>query len=221
MKILFIGDSITDANRDRRNYHCLGDGYVRRVAEILTESFPENDFEFINMGISANRTGQLFDRIHYDAVSLAPDITVILIGINDVLRRYKKGESHIETSDEQIELNYKGILTQISKYTDSKIITMSPFFLDPKNNSSFPLDTESCDGIRRDLERLSPIIVALAKKYADAHIQLDTLFDSALKAQPYPQYYSADGVHPNSNGAELMAGICADIISKILKKEEC
>ena len=57
MRILFIGDSITDAGRDRRNYHDLGSGYARCAAEILKAEFPQKDLEFINMGISANRTG--------------------------------------------------------------------------------------------------------------------------------------------------------------------
>lgn len=217
MKILFIGDSITDADRDRRNYHHLGDGYVRRVAELLTCKMSEMEFEFINMGISANRTGQLFDRIHYDAVALAPDVTVILIGINDILRRYKKGESHIETSDEQMELNYRSILEQIRKYTASKIIIMSPFFLDPKSNSSFPLDTEGCDCIRRDVKKAADIIRALGCKYADDFIPLNILFDDAMKKQPTPQYYSSDGVHPNGNGADLIAQRCAESIIKLLK----
>ena len=62
MRILFTGDSITDAGRDRRDYHDLGHGYVNYVADLLRTEMPNTDFEFINTGISANRTGQLFDR---------------------------------------------------------------------------------------------------------------------------------------------------------------
>ena len=36
-----------------------------------------------------------------------------------------------------------------------------------------------------------------------AELELLT-FEDALKAQPEPQYYSADGVHPNANGAEFI-----------------
>ena len=35
MKILFTGDSITDAGRDRRNYHDLGNGYASGAARLL------------------------------------------------------------------------------------------------------------------------------------------------------------------------------------------
>ena len=67
MKIVFQGDSITDAGRDKRNYHHMGNGYPKYTAEILTEQFPEVEFEFINQGISGNRTCQLFDRFYPDA----------------------------------------------------------------------------------------------------------------------------------------------------------
>ena len=39
---------------------------------------------------------------------------------------------------------------------------------------------------------------------ADAYIPLDELFAQALKTQPEPKFYSADGVHPNANGAEFI-----------------
>ncbi|MBQ3228131.1 MAG: GDSL family lipase, partial [Clostridia bacterium] len=61
MKIVFQGDSITDAGRDKRNYHQLGAGYPKFAAEYISESFPDADIEFINLGISGNRTDQLFD----------------------------------------------------------------------------------------------------------------------------------------------------------------
>ena len=216
MRVLFIGDSITDAGRDRRNFHDLGDGYARRAAEILTSEFPNNDFEFINMGISANRTGQLFDRIYHDAVSLSPDIVVILIGINDIGRRYKKGESHIETSDEQIELNLRSILDQLRKYTRAKILMMSPYILDAKINKLFPLDTENGEYMRRDLERLMPVFESLAEQYSHEYIPLGKLFAEALATQPSPMYYSADGIHPNEKGAEFIGRLCAEKLAVLI-----
>lgn len=220
MRILFIGDSITDAGRDRRNYHDLGNGYARHAAEILKAEFPQKDLEFINMGISANRTGQLFDRIYHDAVELSPDVVVLLIGINDIGRRYKKGESHIETSDEQIEVNYRSILTQLKKYTGAKILMMSPYILDAKINKLFPLDTEDGENMRRDLYRILPVIKELADRYADGYIDLTEHFGEALKTQPEPLYYSADGIHPNEKGAELIGELCAQKLTSIIENLE-
>ena len=35
MRILFQGDSITDAGRDKRNYYNLGNGYPKYAAELI------------------------------------------------------------------------------------------------------------------------------------------------------------------------------------------
>ncbi|MBR6708416.1 MAG: hypothetical protein IKL84_01920 [Clostridia bacterium] len=96
MRILFQGDSITDAGRDRRNYFDLGWGYPRYAAEHLRALFPEKELEFIDLGISGNRTDQLFDRLYPDAIALNPDIISILIGVNDVWHRY--GANRIATT---------------------------------------------------------------------------------------------------------------------------
>ena len=45
MKILFQGDSITDAGRDKRNYHDLGAGYPKYAAENIIAAHPDVDFE--------------------------------------------------------------------------------------------------------------------------------------------------------------------------------
>ena len=128
MKILFQGDSITDAARDKRNYHNMGNGYAKYAVEYITAAHPDTEFEFINLGISGNRTSQLFDRFYGDGIAFQPDIISILIGINDIWHRY--GSSPISTSDEQIALNYRMILKQIREKTNAKIIMLSPFLLD-------------------------------------------------------------------------------------------
>ena len=87
VRLLFQGDSITDAGRDKRDFHDLGNGYPKYAAELLKESNPEINFDFINLGISGNRTGQLFDRLYPDAIALQPDVISILIGINDIWHR--------------------------------------------------------------------------------------------------------------------------------------
>ena len=83
IKILFQGDSITDAGRDKRNYHNMGLGYPKFVVEMLSAKYPDVDFEFINFGISGNRTHELFDRLYADCICFQPDVVSILIGVND------------------------------------------------------------------------------------------------------------------------------------------
>ena len=56
MKILFQGDSITDAGRDRSNIHDLGRGYPKYTAEKIKAAYPDADIEFIDLGISGYLT---------------------------------------------------------------------------------------------------------------------------------------------------------------------
>ena len=205
MKILFQGDSITDAGRDKRNYHDLGQGYPKYAAEYIKAANPDVDFEFINFGISGNRTSQLFDRLYTDAIAFQPDIISILIGVNDIWHRH----SHkILTTDEQFALNYRCILKRLKNETNAKIVMLAPF----------ALDAEDKDYIHKDLETILPIVRDLAKEFADVYIPLDEKFAEALPTQPQPLYYSADGVHPNDNGREFIGKLYAEAVEPIIKE---
>ena len=81
MKILFQGDSITDAGRDRADVHNLGHGYPFYAAELIKEKYPDVEFEFINQGISGNRAENLLARWETDAIEHNPDIISILIAV--------------------------------------------------------------------------------------------------------------------------------------------
>lgn len=206
IKIVFQGDSITDAGRDKRNYHDVGPGYPKYAVQHMVAANPDVEFEFINQGISGNRTSQLFDRFYSDALAFDPDIISILIGINDIWHRYGGGK--IATTDAQLELNYRSILERIRRESKAKIMMLSPFLL----------DKEPFDGMREDVERALPIIRRLAEEYADVYVPLDKHFEEALKTQPEALYYSADGVHPNDNGRAFIGKIYADAIDPLIKQ---
>ena len=203
MKILFQGDSITDAGRDRRNYHDVGPGYPKYAKELIVSEFPDVDFEFFNFGISGNRTGQLFDRLYQDGIAFQPDIFSILLGINDIWHRHS---SNIATTYEQIEVNYRSILERVKNETDAKIVILAPFTLDaPKAASA-----------HEERRELVAIVKKLADKYADAYIPLDEVFDEAIKSQPEPLYYSDDGFHPNENGRALIGALYAEAVNPLI-----
>ena len=209
IKLLFQGDSITDAGRDKRNYHDMGKGYPKYAAELMADGHSDVEFEFINFGIGGNRTCQLFDRLYKDGIEFQPDVISILIGINDIWHRY--GGERIATTDAQIETNYRAILERIKRETNAKIIILAPYVLD--------YDNETRQAMRRDLETVLPIIRSLADEFADAYIPLDEIFAEAMKTQPEPLYYSGDGVHPNENGSrfigEQYAKYAAPIIAEL------
>ena len=204
IKILFQGDSITDAGRNRDDIHDLGTGYPKYTAELIAKAYPDVEFEFIDLGISGNRTDQLFDRMYEDMILIEPDIVSILICINDVWHRH----SHcIETTEAQIAANYRAILERLKRQSNAKIVILAPFLLDDEDKESW----------RVELDTILPIVRTLADEFADVYVPLDEHFAEALKTQPEPRYYSPDGVHPNVNGAKFIAELYTKAVKELIK----
>ncbi len=208
LTIVFQGDSITDAGRNKADGTDIGPGYVKYASEAIAAAFPDVEFTFINRGINANRTCQLFDRLYPDALIYKPDIISVLIGVNDLWHRYEDS-IRIETSDAQLALNYRSILESIRRNSGAKIVMLTPYVLD---NDDYPLSN-----VKEDLKTALPIIKGLASEFADAFIPLDEHFEKALETQPAPRFYSADGVHPNDEGRKFIGKLYAEAVIPLIK----
>ena len=204
MKILFQGDSVTDAGRDRSDPHDMGNGYPRFASAMIQDSFPDTEFEFIDLGISGNRTEHLVERMEADFIEIQPDIVSILIGVNDVWHHY--AFEYVETTDEQLESNYRTLLDAIKSRTNARILMIQPFLLETVD----PAKQELCE----ELARKQAIVKRLADEYADAYLPLDEVLHSMTEEEP--AYYAADGVHPTPDGAcrigEAYLGAIAPLI---------
>ena len=204
MKILFQGDSVTDAGRDRSDPHDMGNGYPRFASAMIQDSYPDIDFEFVNLGISGNRTEHLVERMEADFIEIQPDIVSILIGVNDVWHHY--AFEYVETTDEQFESNYRTLLDAIKSRTNARILMIQPFLLETVD----PAKQELCE----ELARKQAIVKKLADEYADAYLPLDEVLHSMTEEEP--AYYAADGVHPTPDGAccigEAYLGAIAPLI---------
>ena len=86
-KIVFIGDSITDANR-RGTDAPYGSGYVSMVRNLILARYPELRLTFVNRGVGGDTTRNLADRWEQDVVAEHPDWLSVKIGINDVWRAF-------------------------------------------------------------------------------------------------------------------------------------
>ena len=204
MKILFQGDSVTDAGRDRSDPHDMGNGYPRFASAMIQDSFPDTEFEFIDLGISGNRTEHLVERMEADFIEIQPDIVSILIGVNDVWHHY--AFEYVETTDEQFESNYRTLLEGLKSRTTARILMIQPFLLETVD----PAKQELCE----ELVRKQAIVKRLADEYADAYLPLDEVLHSMTEEEP--AYYAADGVHPTPDGAccigEAYLGAIAPLI---------
>lgn len=204
MKLLFQGDSITDADRDRNDPHELGNGYPKYAAKFLKEKLSEKDIEFIDLGISGNQTIDLVNRLQSDFVDIQPDVVSILIGVNDTWHRAEKREW---LSDEKFEENYRTVLEAIKTKTNAKIVMLEQFLLPAEDKLFF----------REDLDPKIQITRKLAREYADIFIPLDGLLASHICHEDW-QEISADGVHPTyGRGAEVIGRIYADYVAELIK----
>ena len=212
MKILFQGDSVTDAGRDRNDPSDMGNGYPRYASAMIQDSYPDIDFEFVNLGISGNRTEHLVARLESDFIEIQPDIVSILIGVNDVWHHY--AFEFVETTDEQFEANYRCVLDAIKSRTNARILMIQPFLLETVD----PAKQELCE----ELVRKQTIIEKLAAEYADGYLALDTVLHTETDEEP--AYYSADGVHPTPDGAcyigEAYLRAIAPLIELLSKEED-
>lgn len=203
MKILFQGDSITDAGRNRDDIHDLGGGYPKFAAKYMKEAFPDVDFEFIDLGISGNQTKDLVDRLESDFIDIQPDIVSIMIGINDTWH-HAGDKSWIP--NEVFEARYRTVLEKIKTQTNAKIMIIEPFLV--------PVADKEC--FREDLDPKIQIIRRLAREYADVYLPTDGLLAAAYIGHE-PTEYAGDGVHPSAMGAEFIGKLYCEYVAPLIK----
>ncbi len=204
IKLLFQGDSITDAGRDRNNPHDLGQGYPKYAAAILKENYPEVDFEFIDLGISGDQTKDLVARLQSDFIDVQPDVVSIMIGVNDT---WHHAADRSWIPNEVFEERYRTVLKAIKEKTNAKIMIIEPFLIPVEDKLFF----------REDLAPKIEIIRKLAREYADAYLPTDGLLQSAFIGDD-PLSYAADGVHPTAKGAAYIGELYDLYVSDILEE---
>ena len=125
-KIIFLGDSITDAS------HCflenpLGNGYVNMVAEKLNDSDGgRKKYDIMNRGHDGFTIHGVKRILEKECILKRPDVVSILIGCNDVGVMMNTGKS---LEEQQFEACYEAIVKEITEQSDAKLICMSPFIV--------------------------------------------------------------------------------------------
>lgn len=202
MRLLFQGDSITDAGRNREDLHDLGHGYPLYAAKFIKEAFPEADIEFIDKGISGNQTKDLVARLDEDFVDLQPDLVSIMIGVNDTW--HHSGEKDW-IPNEVFEERYRTVLEALKTKTNAKIVIIEPFLIPVEDKLFF----------REDLDPKIQVIRKLAREYADVYIPTDGLLASAYIGND-PLVFAQDGVHPTAFGAEFIGKMYLDYTKELI-----
>ncbi|MBR1868306.1 MAG: SGNH/GDSL hydrolase family protein [Clostridia bacterium] len=198
MKILFLGDSITDMHRDKTvddgSVFGYGSGYVFCVAASLYGQDPSK-YTVINKGISGNRVVDLYARIKADVWNYEPDVLSILIGINDIWHELDRGDGVDLARFEKV---YDMLLADtMERFPDMKIILVEPFVL--KGSA-----TEEEFGEFTKTYEYAKAVARIAEKRGVYLLPMQRKFDEASEKYGVEPYLF-DGVHPGVAGAALIA----------------
>jgi len=184
--VLFIGDSITDADRNSSASAPFGFGYVNFVAQFLLGKYPTYNLDILNTGISGDTIRDLKSRWQKDCLDHNPDILSIMIGVNDVWRQFDtEDELPYAVLLDEYETTYRHLLTLTKKKCNSQIVICEPFmFCDDFNNPMFA-----------HLRRYIEVVRRIAADFNACLVPLQKAIDERIKEVP-PQNWSLDMVHP-------------------------
>ena len=194
IRILFQGDSITDAFRARDDEKNLGCGYPDLVAAELGFENP-GKYEFLNKGVSGDRIVDLQARIKKDVINLRPDVISILIGINDV---WHEIEEHNGVSTAKYELLYDMLIKEIkNELENTKLMIIEPFVLQGTATSG------KWESFKQGQMEKAEAAKGVADRNGVLFVPLQEKFNAVSKLAP-DGFWLADGVHPTPAGHELI-----------------
>ncbi len=196
--VLFQGDSITDAGRNRQaaqpnDVGGLGRGYAFLIACRLLADHAYQNLRIYNRGISGNKVPDLDQRWQQDCLDLQPNLLSILIGVNDIWHKLN-GAYQGSVAD------YESQLLALLKRTreslpQTRIVVCEPFVLrcGAVNERWFP-----------EFDERRAACVRVAEQMDCTIVPFQAMFDRAIADAP-PEYWAGDGVHPTLAGHALMA----------------
>ncbi len=200
-RLLFLGDSVTDADRCRPEgeglgiFNPWGNGYVSRIAGFLGGIYPELNIRVINKGISGEQTRHLINRFDSDVKDANPSVIVIMIGANDIWRQFDAPDNpgeHVYI-DEYTENMKK--LVDLSLGVTDRVVIMSPFMIESNKE----------DAMVKQIYAYTDVCKALAEEKGLPFVNTMSGMEQLLEAH-HPYYYSWDRIHPSPMAqAKLMS----------------
>ena len=189
VKIVCFGDSITGVY-----YHTGGRrSWCDLLGIALTRIFPQAQIEMINAGVSGHDTDAGLKRMETDVLRHAPDLVVIMFGMNDVRSLMPVGfRNNLRT------------MVRRSRESGAEVMLMTPNAIGPGDPVRPParLDdyVKSVREVGRELEL--PVV--------DTH----AIFAAIMAADPAAwQRLMSDTIHPNLRGHRIFAEAVARAIT--------
>ena len=199
-KILFQGDSSTDAGSEREWIYSWGKSYPFLVEAELGYETP-TEYEYINRGISGNRIVDLYARMKEDIVNLKPDYISFLNGVNDVWHEFGV---HNGVDADKYEKFYCMLIEEIKEaLPDVKIMIMEPFCLKGCGTEDTEEEPNKWNVFYAEVRKRAEKAKKVAEKYNLTFVELQSVFDKATEIKE-GTYWLRDGVHPTAMGHELL-----------------
>jgi lysophospholipase L1-like esterase len=157
---------------------------------------------YINRGISGQTTPQILLRFRQDVINLQPAVVVILAGTNDIAGN--TGTSTLEMIEDNL-----ASMAELARAHNIKVVLSSvlPAFDYPWRPGLHPAEK---------IIKLNVWIKDYCLK--NGFIFLDYFPAMADERNGLKSEYSADGVHPNQKGYEVMEPLAEAAIQKALKQ---
>jgi lysophospholipase L1-like esterase len=204
-KLLMVGDSITDCGRARPigegGGEGLGRGYVTLVNAALGAIYPDRIIRVVNMGTSGDQVRHLKARWMGDVLDLEPDWLSVMIGINDVWRRFDQPqmkELHVPLAEYEETLDD---LVVRAKAQVRGLILMTPYFIEP--NRTEPM--------RIAMDEFGEAVKRIAVARGAILVDTQSVFDGILEKR-HPMSLAWDRIHPEAIGHMALARAFLDAI---------
>lgn len=162
-KVIFFGDSITQAA-------VKGNGYIVKMDSLVRKDGLSESFELAGAGVGGNKVYDLYLRMDSDVLEKSPDIVFIYVGINDV---WHKSTSGTGTDAAKYERFYRAIIKKLQD-KNIRVVLCTPSVIGERNDYS-----NEQDG---DLNYYSNIIRSIAKDLNLPVCDLRKAFVDYLKA---------------------------------------
>jgi len=191
-KILFIGDSITDCDR-QGSAAPYGDGYVSMTRNFLLARYPELHLRFVNKGIGGNTVRDLADRWERDVIAERPDWLSVKIGINDVWRGFR-GNAHEAVPLEEYTTTLRELLVRTATETGARLIVMEPYMI----------ERDRTNPMRNRMDEFGAAARRLAAENNAVIVRTQAAFDTVLE-HTNPGDWASDQIHPGAPGHAVIA----------------
>ena len=202
LKIIFFGDSITQAGVNPN-------GYIDKLKQMLDKNGIKDNYQLIGAGIGGNKIYDLYLRLEDDVLNQKPDVVVIWVGVNDVWHKRSFGTG---TDPDKFEKFYVAIIRKLQA-EGIKVIVATPSTIGERTDFS-----NEQDG---DLNRYSQIMRDIAAKYdcpvADFRKEFLKYNLEKNKDNREAGILTTDRVHLNETGNQLVADIFYKLIIKLIR----